>query len=149
MLAIGSELDPDAYEVVTIDGRLEADPVKAVLSHLDGAACLGVTVLTGAPIIDALAISRAAKQARPKLPVIWGGWHPSMFARECLAEPSVDVTVQGQGEETFVEIVRRLLDGQSLEGCAGCAFRQADGSRRGNANCMTWCLARRRRRLRR
>ena len=35
-----------------------------------------------------------------------------MFARECLAEPSVDVTVQGQGEETFAEIVRRLGDGQ-------------------------------------
>ncbi len=32
-------------------------------------------------------ISRAAKRARPDLPVVWGGWHPSMFARECLAEP--------------------------------------------------------------
>jgi anaerobic magnesium-protoporphyrin IX monomethyl ester cyclase len=128
LLALGSELDPEVYEVVTIDGRLEADPVKAVLSHLDGAVCLGVTVLTGAPISDALSISRAAKQTRPELPVIWGGWHPSMFARECLAEPSVDVTVQGQGEETFVEIVQRLLEGRSLEGCAGCTVRLADGS---------------------
>lgn len=128
LLAIGSQLDPDLFEVVTIDGRLEADPVEALLSHLDGALCLGVTVLSGAPILDALAISRAAKQARPELPVVWGGWHPSMFARECLAEPSVDVTVQGQGEATFVEIVERLLDGRTLDGCAGCAFRQPDGS---------------------
>ena len=71
--------------------------------------CLGVTVLTGAPISDALRISRAAKRARPDLPVVWGGWHPSMFARECLVEPSVDVTVRGQGEETFAEIVQRLV----------------------------------------
>jgi radical SAM superfamily enzyme YgiQ (UPF0313 family) len=128
LLAIGSELDPETYEVVIVDARLEADPVAALLSQLDGAACLGVTVLTGAPIVDAVAASRAAKGARPDLPVVWGGWHPSMFARECLAEPSVDVTVQGQGEETFVEIVERLIDGRSLEGCQGCAYRRADGS---------------------
>ena len=87
LLAIGSELDPEVYEVVIIDGRLDADAEATLMSQLEGALCLGVTVLTGAPISDALRISRAAKRARPDLPVIWGGWHPSMFARECLAEP--------------------------------------------------------------
>ena len=128
LLAIGSELDPELYEVVIVDGRLEPEPERALLAHLDGALCLGVTVLTGAPISDALRISRAAKRAHPALPVVWGGWHPSMFARDCLAEPSVDVTVRGQGEETFAEIVRRLAAGESLEGCAGCTVRRADGT---------------------
>ncbi|MGB6354473.1 MAG: radical SAM protein [Steroidobacteraceae bacterium] len=128
LLAIGSELDPDLYEVVTIDGRLDPDAESTLLSHLDTALCLGVTVLTGAPISDALRISRAAKRARPDLPVVWGGWHPSMFARECLAEPSVDVTVRGQGERTFADIVHRLAQGRSLEGCEGCTVRLADGS---------------------
>ncbi len=123
LLAIGSELDPDLYEVVIIDGRLDPDAESILLSHLDTALCLGVTVLTGAPISDALRMSRAAKRARPDLPVVWGGWHPSMFARECLAEPSVDVTVRGQGEQTFAEIVHRLAQGRSLEGCEGCTVR--------------------------
>jgi radical SAM superfamily enzyme YgiQ (UPF0313 family) len=39
-----------------------------------------------------------------------------------------DVTVRGQGEETFVEIVQRLAEGRSLEGCLGCTVRLADGS---------------------
>jgi anaerobic magnesium-protoporphyrin IX monomethyl ester cyclase len=128
LLAIGSELDPERYEVVIIDGRLESNAQRAVLSHIEGALCLGVTVLTGAPISDALHISRIAKQACPELPVVWGGWHASMFARECLLEPSVDVTVRGQGEETFAEIVRRLAAGRSLVGCAGCTVRLPDGS---------------------
>ena len=132
LLAIGSELDPAEYEVVIVDGRFEDDPVAAVLAQLDGAVCLGVTVLTGAPLLDALAVSRAVKQARPEMPVVWGGWHPSMFARVCLAEPAVDVTVQGQGEDTFVEIVQRLRDGRSLEGCAGCTYRLPDGAIRAN-----------------
>src|ERR1700723_479384 len=123
LLAIGSELDPDIYEVVTIDGRLDADAENTVRSHLDKAVCLGITVLTGAPISDALRISRAAKRARPDLPVVWGGWHPSMFSRECLLERSVDVTVRGQGEETFAEIVQRLADNRPLDDCAGCTLR--------------------------
>jgi radical SAM superfamily enzyme YgiQ (UPF0313 family) len=128
LLAIGSELDPERYEVIIVDGRLEPDPERVLLSRLEGALCLGVTVLTGAPISDALRISRIAKRARPDLPVVWGGWHPSMFDRECLAEPSVDVTVRGQGEETFSEIVQRLEAGRTLEGCAGCTVRLADGT---------------------
>lgn len=127
LLAIGSALDPDVYEVVIIDGRLDVDPVASLGPHLDDALCLGVTVLTGAPISDALRVTRAAKQLRPRLPIVWGGWHPSMFPRECLGEPSVDVTVQGQGEETFAEIVDRLAAGRSLEGCPGCTARLADG----------------------
>jgi anaerobic magnesium-protoporphyrin IX monomethyl ester cyclase len=128
LLAIGSELDPERYEVVIVDGRLESHPEQAVLAQLPGALCLGVTVLTGAPISDALRISRLAKHAHPTLPVVWGGWHPSMFARECLLEPSVDVTVRGQGEETFREIVERLAAGRTLQGCQGCNVRLADGS---------------------
>jgi len=127
LLAIGSEFDPAIYEVVIVDARIDPDAERTVLSHIGEAVCLGVTVLTGAPISDALRISRSAKRARADLPIVWGGWHPSMFAGECLTDPSVDVTVRGQGEETFVEIVQRLSQGRSLEGCAGCTVRLADG----------------------
>ena len=101
LMAIGSELDPEKYEVVVVDARLERDARAAVLSQLEGALCFGVTVLTGAPIADAINMSRAVKQARPDLPVVWGGWHPSMFARECLEESAVDAVVRGQGEATL------------------------------------------------
>src|SRR5271155_2084976 len=128
LLAIGSELDPERYEVVIVDARVDPDAESTVLAHIGEAVCLGVTVLTGAPISDALAVSRAAKRARPDLTVVWGGWHPSMFSRECLSESSVDVTVRGQGEETFADIVERLAEGRSLEDCAGCTVRLADGT---------------------
>lgn len=130
LVAIGSHLDPERFEVVVVDGRLEEDPVQAVLDRLDGALCLGVTVLTGAPISDAVAVSRAAKARRSALPVVWGGWHPSMFGRECLAEPSVDATVQAQGEVTFAAICDHLASGgsvQDLDGCAGCCWRTSGG----------------------
>jgi len=133
LLAVGSHLDRSRYEVVLVDGRLETDPVAAVLAAIGGdhgreaPFVLGVSVLTGSPIQDALDVSRAAKARHPELTVVWGGWHPSLFPEGCLEEPSVDVTVQAQGEETFAEIVRRLDAGESLEGCAGCTHREEGG----------------------
>jgi radical SAM superfamily enzyme YgiQ (UPF0313 family) len=128
LIAIGSELDPARYEVIIVDGRIDPDPEKTLARHLPEAVCLGVTVLTGAPIADALRVSRAAKLVCPGVPVVWGGWHPSMFGRECLRESCVDITVQAQGEATFAEIVKRLGEGRDLEGCPGCMFRRADGT---------------------
>ena len=68
--------------MVIVDGRLERDAAGVLKQALDGAFCLGVTVLTGAPIRDAIAASRVAKQVRADLPVIWGGWHPSALRRK-------------------------------------------------------------------
>ena len=115
-----------------IDARLDADAENTVLSHIGEALCLGVTVLTGAPIFDALRISRAAKRSRSDLPVVWGGWHPSMFSRECLLERSVDVDVRGQGEESFRGDRGPPCAWPPLDDCAGCTVRLADGSIREN-----------------
>ncbi|HSL83511.1 MAG TPA: cobalamin-dependent protein, partial [Thermoanaerobaculia bacterium] len=132
LVTVASHLDRERFRPVLIDGRLEEDREAAVLRELDGALCLGVTVLTGAPIHDAIRVTRAAKRQRPDLPVVWGGWHPSMFGTECLEEPAVDVTVQGQGEVTFAEVVERLAAGDSLEGCQGTCYREPGGAVRRN-----------------
>jgi len=119
LIALASALDRSRFEVVMIDGRLEADPVARVVEATRGALCLGVTVLTGAPIHDALAVSRAVKAAHPGCTVVWGGWHPSLFAHECVREPAVDVAVLGQGEDTLSEIASRLDNEEPIAGCRG------------------------------
>jgi radical SAM superfamily enzyme YgiQ (UPF0313 family) len=59
----------------------------------------------------------------PSVPIVWGGWHPSLFPKQCVSERSVDAAVIGQGESTFAEVVDRLARRETLEGTAGCAFR--------------------------
>lgn len=127
LLAIGSYLDPQKYDVRVIDGRLDPDPLATVLAEIDDALCLGVTVLTGAPIRDALQVTRAAKARRSDLPVVWGGWHTSLFPTATLDEPAIDITVQGQGEVTFSEIVESLANGKLPSDIRGTSTR-TDGS---------------------
>lgn len=115
LIAIASSLDREQVDVVIIDGRLEADPVRTVVDAAKGALCVGITVLTGTPIHDALAVSRAVKASQPDCPIVWGGWHPSLFASECLADQAVDIVVSGQGEDAFRHVVDRLIAGEPVE----------------------------------
>ncbi len=133
LVAIGSALDPEEVEVVVVDARLEKDALGRVLGLADGALCLGISALTGGPLTDALEVSRAVKARFPDLPVVWGGWHPSLFPEQTLAEPTIDATVQGQGEVTFREMVTRLLAGEGLEGVAGATVRAGGKIVRGPA----------------
>ena len=99
-------------------------PSRASLEATDGALCLGVSVLTGTPIRDALAVTRAVRGARgPRCRIVWGGWHPSLFPVETLTEAGVDAVVVGQGEDTFAELVDRFAAGESAHGVAGCVTR--------------------------
>ena len=59
LIAIASALERKKIDVQIIDGRLESAPVAAVAAASRGALCVGITVLTGAPIHDSLAVSRA------------------------------------------------------------------------------------------
>lgn len=132
LLAVGSALDRDRFEIVIVDGRLEEDSAAAAVAAADGAVVFGVTALTGAPLRDALDVSRAVKARYPDLPVVWGGWHPSLFPTETLKEECIDITVQGQGEATFEELVQVLAEGESLDGVSGIAYRK-DGVPHRNA----------------
>ena len=127
LMAIASCLDRAKYDICIIDGRLEDDAVARVLEELDGALCFGVSVLTGAPIADALRVLRAAKSEYPHITTVCGGWHPSLFPTEMLEESSIDITVQGQGEATFTELVARLSNGKPLDKIQGITYRAQSG----------------------
>lgn len=128
LLAVASALDRERFEVEIVDGRLCGDPVAAVLDRLEGALCLGLGVLTGAPIHDALRVTRAVAAARPDLPIVWGGWHPSLFPTQTLRdEPAIRAVVSGQGEDTFAELVDRLSVGRDLDLVSGVTFRARGG----------------------
>ena len=122
LVHVGS-LFPDR-RVVTVDGRVDLAPEARITELAREARCLGISVLTGKPILDALAIARAAKAVRPDLPVIWGGWHPSLMPEQCLESGVVDACVNGQGERSLAEMVKALDQGRSFEAIGGVTWRR-------------------------
>jgi len=127
LLALAPILERQGYTVDIVDSTVEPRFKERVLNQLDESVCLGVSIVTGTMIEEAIEVSKAVKEARPDFPVIFGGWHPSTLAEQTLKAPYVDIVVRGQGELTLGEIVPRLVAGQSLDGIAGCSFKRANG----------------------
>jgi len=126
ILAVSTPLLRAGYQVRIIDSTITPRFADAVLRELEDALCLAVSLVTGPMIRETVAIARAAKARFPDLPVILGGWHPSLLPDQTLAAPYVDVLVRGQGERALLEVVERLHAGESLAGIEGVGYK-ADG----------------------
>jgi anaerobic magnesium-protoporphyrin IX monomethyl ester cyclase len=124
LLSLAGSLRAAGYIPQIIDGALERDYMKTIARLADDCACLGVSLLTGPMIRDAVEASKLFRSIRPDAPIIYGGWHPSLLTGETLREDFVDVVVRHQGETTLVEILRRMDAGQSLDLVQGCWFKQ-------------------------
>jgi anaerobic magnesium-protoporphyrin IX monomethyl ester cyclase len=124
-LALASVIDCGRYSVHIIDARIEKSPEEAhakLRALLPDAVCVGISVITGTPIRDALAASWVVKSTDPTVPVVWGGWHPSILPEQCLREGHADFCVKGQGELTFLELLEALSAGGGFGSIEGISY---------------------------
>src|SRR5580704_16961980 len=108
LLSLAGSLREAGYTPVIIDGALDRDYLKRIAEHASDCLCFGVSLLTGPMIRDAIEASKYFRKLRPDAPIIFGGWHPSLRSAETLREDFVDIVVRHQGEQTLVDILRRL-----------------------------------------
>ena len=74
-----------------------------------------------------LDIARVLRRRFPSAIFVAGGEHPSAMAAGVLASGCFDVVVKGEGEETFLELVRRVYAGQDWRHVAGTAHLDESG----------------------
>lgn len=123
IMAVATPLDMAGYKVRLIDQSTEPDWQRTLLAELKTKPlCIGVTSMTGPQIRGALEISEVVKR-NSDVPVVWGGIHPSLLPRQTLENPNVEIVVQGEGEETFWELVRALGNRQPLHEVKGIWYK--------------------------
>ena len=95
-----------------------------------------MTVMPGPQLLSAVPVARALKERFPRVPVVWGGYFPSLYPLPVLRAPYVDYLVRGQGERTLAELLG-VLDGRvDPGGVAGLGWKRG-GTPRLNAE-RTW-----------
>ena len=72
---------------------------------------LAVTVMPGPQMVAAIPLCRAFRRSTP-VPIVWGGYFPSLYPDAALNAKYVDFVVRGQGEETFIELLAALRGGR-------------------------------------
>ena len=123
LLALASTLRKANFEVLIIDAAIEPNYRTRLECEVVDALCIGISVLTGPMIQGAVEVARALKANHRWLPIVFGGWHPTLLPDETLREPYVDIVVRGQGEITIVEIAEALAARRSLDNIPGVSWK--------------------------
>jgi len=124
LLALASPLLAAGFRVILIDGAVTEDFDRVIAREVRDALCFGVSLLTGPMIRTAVRVCQSVKQICPDLPIVFGGWHPSLAPEQTLRPEFVDAIVRGQGELALLEIAVRLREGKGFEGIRGVSHKQ-------------------------
>lgn len=125
LLHIGTSLEAKGYRVKIVDANKDPNYKVSISQELNDAVYVGITCLT-TEIKSALEISDYVKE-HSNVPVVWGGWHPTLFPEQTCADKSVDFVCIREGDDVAVQLAESLESGRSVEQIAGLAFKK-DGT---------------------
>lgn len=119
LLYIAGTLLKHGFDVRVTDGCLDGKEAIAGAIRKFNPDVVGITCLTPGRK-RALEVARMAKTNNPSTTVVMGGAHPTIMFRQMLQEypDLVDLIVLGEGELTFLEIVK----GKERSGISGIAY---------------------------
>lgn len=125
LLAVSRLLDEEGlYDIKIITASGKENYINKIVQLSKGAICVGISSMTGYQIKDGLEVSRAVKEKYPNIPIVWGGWHPTICPDQTLENKYVDIVVRGgQGERTFFELVHCLEKHKSPKGILGVSYK--------------------------
>ncbi|MCK4325308.1 B12-binding domain-containing radical SAM protein [bacterium] len=129
LLWIAAVVRKEGYEVRIYDRNVEKVNPKKILNRYQPKV-VGISCLTGPVIDDAIETSRCIKRESQKIPIVWGGLHPTIFPYHVLKKEYVDYIIAGEGEYPVLELLGHLLKKEGkLEEIRNLGYKEKEGIR--------------------
>ena len=131
ILALGAALEGKC-DYTFIDGNIDPDPVQTALDAVSAGNIdlIGVSVMPGPQVAKAIEISGTLRSAYPQVPILWGGFFPTMYTEASMNARYVDFVARGQGEDTLLQLLESLpgaMEDQSvLKHIAGLSWKDRE-----------------------
>jgi radical SAM superfamily enzyme YgiQ (UPF0313 family) len=127
-MLIGTFLKENGFDVSIIDGAYHEDYLDILQRMIEeDVLYVGMTVMT-TQIPFALEASKLIKKINPRIKVVWGGPHPTLFPAETLKDENIDIVVINEGAKTSLDIARCCKEGQTLFSVNGIGFKETNGN---------------------
>ena len=104
LLTVAAPVLKEGYNVKILDQRVQ-DITEEDLNSLfsDDLICVGISTMTGTQIRHALRLAQTVRKLTDgKVPIVWGGPHPTIMPDQTLENDNVDIIVIGEGDVTFL-----------------------------------------------
>ncbi|MBB6246723.1 radical SAM protein [Rhodanobacter sp. A1T4] len=109
LLHLAAALDQSGNSTI-IDGNVDRDVIGATMHAMEQNAfdAVGISVMGGPQIAPSIDVSKAIRERYPAIPIIWGGYFPTLYTDTALVAPYVDYAIRGQAEESLPELIAAL-----------------------------------------
>ena len=124
LIHIASGPVADGYEVVMIDAMIEPNYKEVVAQACEGAILFATSCILGYQVYDGYVVAKMVREKFPDLPIIQGGWFPSVIPEMYFEHDVADAVCIGQGELAFRDIVNAVHAGEDLANVAGLAVKR-------------------------
>ena len=84
---------------------------------------IGIQVMTFT-LIDAILVAKKIRRIKPNTLIVFGGPHGTIYPRETVALPEVDVVIIGEGEFVFSSLLRHIQLNKAIENIPGVMTKQ-------------------------
>ena len=122
-LYIAAPLVEENYDVKIIDMRTDKSWKEDLKGELKkNPICVGLSSMTGGQIFNGILVSNFTKENYDG-PIVWGGVHPSLLPEQTIKSKLVDIVVRGEGEMTFLNLIKNLEKGKSLKEVKGISYK--------------------------
>ncbi len=120
-----------------VDGNFDPNPgstLDRIMQGSGGAALLAVSVMPGPQMKAAIPLCHEFRRKYPSVPIVWGGYFPSLYTDAALNAGYVDFVVRGQGEETLLDLIQTLHTTRNFGAVPGLSYKDDFGLHAHNAD---------------
>ncbi|NQU60691.1 MAG: B12-binding domain-containing radical SAM protein, partial [Rhodospirillales bacterium] len=127
LLTIAAPVLKAGYNVRILDQRTQTIS-KKILEDLisDELLCIGISTMIGTQIKNAIGLAKIVRELTDgSVPIVFGGPMPSVIPEQTIAHELVDIVVNGEADESFLELVQALDKKTPLSDIKGILFKDA------------------------
>ena len=120
LMALSAYLKEKKYEVeLLLNSYSDIELENALKDSL----AVGFSLYTGGSK-NACRMASRIKAMNTEIPLVWGGYHPTLETEQCLKNRHVDCVIRGQGEIAFEELLKHLENpaGNPIEEIKGLSY---------------------------
>lgn len=127
LLNLAAALDRRGSSAI-VDGNIDRDFIRTTLHALDrgGVDAVGLSVMGGPQLAPSIELSKAIRERHPQVPIVWGGYFPTLYTDTALAAPYVDYAIRAQGEQTMAELIGALGGQGDIAKVTGLSWKRGD-----------------------
>jgi len=136
LLYIGRSLEDDGHHVEILDFFVEKNPFKELKKLVHNVDVVGISV-DREYYNESEGIARTIKEIDSSIPIVIGGPYCTLYPKKSLVDlPSVDISVQGEGETAIKDVAKALSGDIDLSVINGIHYRENDRIKPGKPPCI-------------